>query len=132
MKTRKPLISDKSVNEQEHFHYFSITAPVFDKGNNVNGFVMVQIRIDYMENVLSILTPDHSVKVENKERETIMEINSDYKQPEDDTWVTIPLDEASWRLHVKVHPDMETFDYKPLIGGLAYGTRAVHNDYSRK
>ncbi|CAH0345870.1 PAS domain-containing sensor histidine kinase [Bacillus sp. CECT 9360] len=124
--TKKPVISDKRVNEQENFNYFSISAPILDKENNVSGFVMAKIRIDYMENVMSILTPDYSIRVENKENESILEINPENKQPEDNNWVIIPLDEGSWHLHVKVNPNMETFDYKSFISGLIYAVIVAH------
>ncbi|RFU69931.1 PAS domain-containing sensor histidine kinase [Bacillus sp. V59.32b] len=124
--TKKPVVSDKLVNEQETFNYFSITAPILDTENNVNGFVMAQIRIDYMENVMSILTPDYTVSVENKENKSILEINPDNKQAENNNSVIIPFDEVSWHLHVKMDPEMKMFDYKSLISGLIYAVIVAH------
>jgi two-component system, sporulation sensor kinase D len=97
--TKKPVVVDYKEKGATSFEYFSIASPILDSSNNIQGFLLAQIRLDYIENLMRILTPDYTVIVENKNGEEIFSFENGPTAPVQE-WIRIPLEEISWTLFV--------------------------------
>ncbi|WP_158555895.1 ATP-binding protein [Peribacillus glennii] len=125
--TRKPIISEKRMDGKGTFSYFTISSPILNERNNVTGFLLAQVRIDYMENVMAILTPDYKVEVVNKQRFSILRVNHENNGDiNEGKWITIPADEVSWSIRVKMPPKKESMDYRSVMIGTVFGLIVTH------
>ncbi|OIK14481.1 PAS domain-containing sensor histidine kinase [Bacillus sp. MUM 13] len=127
---RTALLTKSTVVEDEREHidgydYFSVSAPILDEEREVEGFVLARIRLDYMENVMKILTPDYSVKLQNKSGGSLIRINPQSTLSAG-SWTAGTLDEVPWRLSVKPDKNFPVVDYRAFFYFAIFGLIITH------
>jgi two-component system, sporulation sensor kinase D len=125
LKTKKTIVSNKKESEGDKYTFFTISTPILNKEGQVAGFLMAQLRIDYMANVMRILTPDHTVKIANKQGGPLLVINQSGRS-EITHWVKIPVDEVSWNIYVGLPENYKLLDYKSLATFFIFGLIISH------
>ncbi|MGM9923261.1 MAG: ATP-binding protein [Bacillus sp. (in: firmicutes)] len=84
--------------------YVSICKPVLDEHESISSFILVQLKLGYIQNVLELLTPQIAVKITDQKGEEILTINKGLQ--EGDFQQSIPFDDIPWTLHLN-HPDQD-------------------------
>ncbi|MFD6440406.1 ATP-binding protein [Peribacillus sp. NPDC060186] len=114
VETQKAVVVGKRELNNSNFSYFTIFAPILDHDKKVQGFLLAHIRLDYMENVLKMLIPDQTVKLETSNKTRILDINAE-GVTEHSTWVKVPLTEVDWTLSVKMPDRLNTINMNVFL-----------------
>lgn len=99
-KTKKAQVS--VVRENNYRKLLSVCNPIIKKDSDISGFLLVQLKLDYIENVLRLLTPQIAVKITDEKNKEIFTINNDLKSGPYQQ--ILPFDDLPWMLHIN-HPN---------------------------
>ncbi|MFJ7829866.1 ATP-binding protein [Peribacillus sp. NPDC097284] len=105
--TQKAVMAHKTGIDDLNCTCFTIFAPILEKDKEVRGFLLVQIKFDYLKNILNTLSPEQTVKLQTNEREKVVDINIGNVNPSS-RWMTLPLTEAEWSISVKMLEKKDT------------------------
>lgn len=111
LKTKDTIISNRYETLINRQKVIGMATPILDEERNLNGLIVAHLRIDYIQNVMKILTPDTKIIVYNGTSNPMMKIN--VKNPPenfDQTWVSKPIERLPWSIYVKV-PERKYQDF---------------------
>lgn len=93
------------------YHYYlqngqkviSLSVPILDNDNNLLAVIVSLLRIDSVENILNILTPEAEILLINHQNETLLKFNlkSD-TNIEKSSWISLPLERIPWMIKVRI------------------------------
>ncbi|MEH6944300.1 ATP-binding protein [Bacillus sp. JJ722] len=92
------------VREANYQNLITVCNPILDQIDNISGFLLVQLKLDYIQNVLELLTPKIAVKITDQFDTEIFTVNDHLKQG--DYQQSIPFEDIPWTLHLN-HPQHE-------------------------
>ncbi|WP_019242507.1 MULTISPECIES: PAS domain-containing sensor histidine kinase [Bacillus] len=95
---KKTYVSSKKETDTRNQDFFFICKPILKQHDEILGYIIVQLRLDYIKNVLELLTPNTEMKLTDNQNHNILSINSDKK--DNNFQETIPFEEVSWTLHI--------------------------------
>lgn len=78
--------------------FLFICQPVFNENNEAGGYLLAQLRIDYIKNVLELLTPNIAIVIKDNKKDVIFTLNEDLKQGKYDQ--VIPFEDVPWMLEI--------------------------------
>jgi two-component system, sporulation sensor kinase D len=109
LKTNDTVISSHVETLKNGQKILGLAAPVFNEHHERVALLVAHLRIDYMTNLMRILTPDSKLYVINGTENPFVKINMTKKDLKDVTsWVTIPMDRLPWNIKVKLtDPDIK-------------------------
>ncbi|MGA5688009.1 ATP-binding protein [Cytobacillus pseudoceanisediminis] len=82
-----------------------IGKPVFNDNGDVISIIVAHMRVDYVQNIMRLLTPEARLSVLNSERETIMDINMNGDSSfSSQNSISIPIDRLPWSVKVELPP----------------------------
>lgn len=82
-----------------------IGKPVFNDNGDVISIIVAHMRVDYVQNIMRLLTPEARLSVLNSERETIMDINMNGDSSfSSHNSISIPIDRLPWSVKVELPP----------------------------
>ncbi|MGN7174690.1 two-component sensor histidine kinase [Paenibacillus sp. FSL R5-0490] len=82
-----------------------IGKPVLNDDGDVISIIVAHMRVDYVQNIMRLLTPDARLSVLNSKRETIMDINMNGDSSfSSQNSITIPIDRLPWSVKVEFPP----------------------------
>ncbi|WHY87889.1 sensor histidine kinase [Neobacillus novalis] len=103
IKTKDTIISGQEEILRNNQRIIGLAKPVLDGKENLKAILVADLRIDYMRNLIKVLTPETKLYVVNGEKKTILEMNVSENDWNDDThWVTTTLDRLPWSIKVKM------------------------------
>ncbi|MFJ7747300.1 ATP-binding protein [Peribacillus sp. NPDC097295] len=105
--THKPLVVSKPELDDLNCNCFTMFSPLLENEEKVQGFLMVHIAFDYVENIMKILLPNQTVKLQASNGDRILDVNIE-EATSNSRWVSIPLSEADWSLSVKMPDKVDT------------------------
>ncbi|MGN1402198.1 MAG: ATP-binding protein [Bacillus sp. (in: firmicutes)] len=94
----KPHISERIENNGSKGAYFYICKPTMKEDRQINSIVYMELRLDYIKNVLETLTPELSMKLTGLTGPEILLLNSDSSEITYDTHVM--FSSVPWILHI--------------------------------
>ncbi|GHH98398.1 ATP-binding protein [Neobacillus kokaensis] len=102
IETKDIIISNHVEILQNNQRIISLATPVLTQDNELKGIFIADLRIDYMKNLMKVLTPDTKLFVANGKNILLkMNVNDDGLKKED-KWVTYPMDKLPWNIKVKI------------------------------
>ena len=116
IQTKDSIISNHEEKLVSGQRVIGLGRPVFNEEGEVKSIIVAHLRIDYIENIMRLLTPDTRLSVINAYGATIMDINKD-KATEfnKDQTLTIPINRISWSIKVELpERDMKLIAKKAL------------------
>lgn len=113
-KNQDVFVSTQSEENNPGFKYMSIYAPILNKDDQLEGFILTQIGLDYLNKHLDLLMPGQTVKLETDSGESVLEINNE-DASSDDSWLRVPLTETNWHLSVKMPKQIHTAKMNDLL-----------------
>ncbi|MFJ7728851.1 ATP-binding protein [Neobacillus sp. NPDC097160] len=103
IKTKDTIISDHEEILKNNQRIIGLATPVLDENRELKAILIADLRIDYMRNLMKVLTPDTKLFVVNGGKNAILEMNVTTNEMGDDTqWVTSPMDRVPWSIKVKI------------------------------
>ncbi|SFA77117.1 MULTISPECIES: ATP-binding protein [unclassified Bacillus (in: firmicutes)] len=112
IKTKDTIISNRYETLINRQKVIGLASPILDEDRNLNGLMVAHIRIDYIQNVMKILTPDTKILVYNGTANPMMKINIESPpKTYNNSWVSKPIERLPWSIYVKV-PERK---YKSII-----------------
>lgn len=99
---KKTYVSSEKETDPYNLDFFFICKPLLEDNNSISGYLIASLRLDYIENVLEMLTPQIAVKITDLKNKEILSINEhlkigDYQQ-------SIPFEYVPWKLHLNHSP----------------------------
>ena len=105
--TKKTVISDSYSSRITGQPIFTICVPVSDSKRNVTDYLVAAIQIDYLKNLINLLSPDVYIEVVNQDGKMIF-ASGQASHAEDQKPVSGYLDDISWNM--KVYPNPVTIE----------------------
>lgn len=105
--TKKTVISDSYSSRITGQPIFTICVPVLDSKENVTDYLVAAIQIDYLKNLINLLSPDVYIEVINQGGKMIF-TSGQASHAKDQKPVSGYLDDISWNM--KVYPNHVTIE----------------------
>ncbi|WP_083427905.1 sporulation kinase KinD [Bacillus sp. FMQ74] len=105
--TKKTVISDSYSSRITGQPIFTICVPVLDSKQNVTDYLVAAIQIDYLKNLINLLSPDVYIEVVNQDGKMIF-ASGQASHVKDQKPVSGYLDDISWNM--KVYPNPVTIE----------------------
>ncbi|EKN66428.1 histidine kinase phosphorylating Spo0A [Neobacillus bataviensis LMG 21833] len=101
--TKDTIISKHEEILKNNQRIIGLAKPVLDENGELKAILIADLRIDYMRNLIKVLTPETKLYVVNGGKTAILEMNVTNEEIRDDnTWVTSPMDRIPWSIKVKI------------------------------
>ncbi len=101
--TKDTLISSEEEILKNNQQIIGLGSPVLDENNHLQSIIVADLRIDYMRNLMKVLTPQTKLCVVNGEDHMILYLNVVRSDLRDNTqWVTSPMERLPWSIKVKI------------------------------
>ncbi|OCA87069.1 PAS domain-containing sensor histidine kinase [Pseudobacillus wudalianchiensis] len=97
--TKDTAVSDEAETLSNNQPVIAIATPVM-KDEHVEAVIVSHIRLDYMKNIMRMLTPEYSISVENAKQIPIFSVNEKVDAEENRHTVEYPLAQLPWNLIV--------------------------------
>ncbi|WP_170006777.1 ATP-binding protein [Bacillus fonticola] len=99
---KKTTISESVYELDKGQEVWAVASPITSPSNEVQGMVVSLLRTDSIRNILTVLTPNHSVVLLNGQGQPMIDLSkySMIGQP----WKSIPLERLPWVLNVQLVP----------------------------
>ena len=106
-------VSDKITGENDSYSYFFICKPILNEDSSIEGFLHVELRLDYIRNVLEMLTPNVAGKITNQQQQPILLLNEDQDHNSYD--MSVPFTDVPWVLHINIQDEKEVLNFNALL-----------------
>lgn len=106
-KNKKTVITDSYSSRITGQPIFTICVPVLDEKKNVTDYLVAAIQIDYLQNLINLLSPDVYIEVVNENNKMIFS-SGQASHARDQKPVSGYLDDISWNM--KVYPNPVTIE----------------------
>ncbi|MGG3737121.1 ATP-binding protein [Aeribacillus pallidus] len=114
LKTKRTVVSPQPEYFPKGQLVFAVAAPII-QSNNVIGAVIAHIRIDYLQNIINILTPEEDVQIVYHNNQII---HSSAKE----TVVSIVLENIPWQIVVESELSLSDVNKSTIFYGLCVFT----------
>ncbi|WP_100330729.1 PAS domain-containing sensor histidine kinase [Bacillus xiapuensis] len=104
--TKNTAVSEEAETLVNNQPVIAIATPVM-KNQQVKAILVSHIRLDYMKNIMRLLTPEHSIAFENAKQIPIFSINQTKELSEDGNYLRYPLAQLPWSLVIASEPSEE-------------------------
>lgn len=80
-----------------------IAKPVLNNKNKLQYILVALLRVDYVQNVMKVLTPESKLFVTNQNDKVVMSFNvKEGNQQNNKDWLTVPIDRLPWEINIKI------------------------------
>jgi len=117
-------ISDKINGEDESYSYFFVCKPILNEESSIEGFLHVQLRLDYITNVLEMLTPNVVGKITDQQQEPILLLNEEQDHNSYD--MSIPFTDVPWVLHINIGEEKLVMKVNSLLNFIIFFIIIAH------
>lgn len=97
--TKQPVISSAHTGSITGRYIVTIATPVL-KSNEVEGVLLHSLRLDYLENVIKVLTPDEILRVIDSSGQELIKTNDDFHSINSDI-IRTELANVNWTVEAK-------------------------------
>ncbi|MGG1400204.1 ATP-binding protein [Bacillus salipaludis] len=103
IKTKDTIISNHQEITQNNQRILGLATPVLDENHHVLAILVAHLRIDYMQNLMKVLTPKSKLVVVNGDNKPIVKLNvKDSTINDENNWIHLPMDRLPWNIKVKI------------------------------
>ncbi|MFT8323319.1 MAG: ATP-binding protein, partial [Bacillus sp. (in: firmicutes)] len=100
IETKDTVISNEQQLLSNGQKVIGLAKPIIKKNNELDAILVIYIRIDYLLNIMNILTPNENIAILNANNDSIININS-YIATNKNT-ISMPIDHLPWRIQVEI------------------------------
>lgn len=104
MLTKDIVISNKKMVSENGQYLIGLAAPVINENDELIAISVIFLRLDYIENIMKVLTPESSLFVLSSDNEPLIKFNigAHNESLSKGKWITMPIDRLPWKIKVKV------------------------------
>ncbi|WP_338753787.1 ATP-binding protein [Bacillus sp. FJAT-52991] len=95
--TKDTAVSDEVETLSNNQAVLAVATPVL-KNEQVEAIIVSHIRLDYMKNIMRVLTPEHSIFFENAKQVPVFSVNERPEASKDELSLKYPLSQLPWNL----------------------------------
>lgn len=117
-------ISNKITGEENAYSYFFICKPILNDASSIEGFLHVQLRLDYIKNVLEMLTPNVAGKITDQQQQPILLLNEEQDHNSYD--LSIPFTDVPWVLHINIKEEKTVMKVNSLLNFIIFFIIVAH------
>lgn len=104
-KTKDIIISNDFERLKNGQKVIGLGRPVLNENGHIQFIIVAHLRVDYMQNIMRLLTPDTKLAIINSSGSVIMDINmSDSTNLNLKNAITLPIDRLPWSIQVEIPP----------------------------
>jgi two-component system, sporulation sensor kinase D len=111
LQTKKTSISEAYFNEENDQFIVTIASPVFHHSDEIRAFLVADLRLDYIENIIKLVNPDLSLKIYDMNHIVIAQTKPRTNDDDKEFTVTSYLNNVPWLIAAKPL----TLDYQKLF-----------------
>jgi len=101
LKTKDTVISNKVELQKNSQRIIGLATPVLDEQQNLKAILVAYLRMDYIQNLMKVLTPKTKLYVANGENKPILRLNiTNQDLQSKDNWVNVSIDQLPWQMNV--------------------------------
>lgn len=102
-KSKKSVITDDihTVSDRLELNIFT---PVYDSEGRTTNFLLASIRVDYLKNIMNVLSPELYIKILNQKNQIVFTAGHSPPEKPDGGTVDAFLDQIDWKLEVYPEP----------------------------
>ena len=103
IKTKDTILSDQEEILKDSQRIIGLATPVLDENRELKAILIADLRIDYMRNLMRVITPETKLIVANGGKNPILEMNvTNIEEGDNTNWVTSQMDRIPWSIKVKI------------------------------
>ena len=102
IRTKDTIISNQIETLINGHHVIGIAKPVLDEKQNFLFIIITYLKVDYIQNILKMMTPEDHLIITNANDKTIMQVNHSGKMKEQKYYYSLPIDRIPWEIHVLI------------------------------
>lgn len=95
--TKDTAVSDEVETLSNNQAVIAVATPVL-KNEQVDAMIVSHIRLDYMKNIMRVLTPEHSIFFENAKQIPVFSVNERPEASKNELSLKYPLSQLPWNL----------------------------------
>jgi len=99
IKSKATTVSNKTDYLLDGQKVIGIAKPVLDEQQHVVNLIIAFLRVDYLSNVMEMLTPKRNISIINEENQTIISINKPISQ--NTATIALPMNSLPWKIIVE-------------------------------
>jgi two-component system, sporulation sensor kinase D len=100
--TKDTIISNQVETLINGHPVIGIAKPVLDEKQNFLFIIITYLKVDYIQNILKMMTPEDRLIITNANDKTIMQVNHSGKMKEQKHYYSLPIDRIPWEVHVMI------------------------------
>ncbi|WP_445488591.1 ATP-binding protein [Niallia sp. 03133] len=100
IKTKDTVISNKQQMLNNGQIVIGLAKPIMNANKKLEYILVVYLRVDYLLNIMRILTPNENIAILNANNESIMNVNA-YIASNKKT-ISVPIDHLPWKIQVEI------------------------------
>ncbi|XJZ28305.1 ATP-binding protein [Bacillota bacterium Lsc_1132] len=100
--TKDTVISNHLETLDNGQKIIGLAVPVMDENHKLNAILVAHLKMDYIANLMKVLTPDSELIVTNGNNNVIINVNSSKQSLSAGEWVKVPINHLPWNINVKI------------------------------
>ncbi|MFD2443310.1 ATP-binding protein [Bacillus sp. CGMCC 1.16607] len=104
IKSKDSIISDYSEMMINNQRVVGLATPVIDDHQHLKAIILANLRIDYIENTMRVLSPEEKIKVISSSNNEMISLNDKSKIKNVKEWISVPIEQLPWTIKVKIAP----------------------------
>ncbi|WP_374720615.1 ATP-binding protein [Peribacillus tepidiphilus] len=109
--TKRSIVLDQKQWNEKNQTFLSIGSPVLNEKGDIQGFIVGRLRLDYIENIMSQITPEYIISITDRATGKLAILKKQNKY----THLFIPLNNASWTIHLVNAKNHQGIDKRNFI-----------------
>lgn len=104
IQTKDIIISSNQEVLKDGQKVIGIANPVLDNQKNLQFITVALLRVDYVQNIMNVLTPDTEILIMNANNDPVLSLNMEENAniTSDEQWISKPVSRLPWVINVKI------------------------------
>jgi two-component system, sporulation sensor kinase D len=113
----KDIIISADVNTlKNNQKVIGLASPVLDEHDHLTFITLALLRVDHLQNIMKILTPETPIVILNQKDQVIIDFDSEQLFKQGGHWVSTPMNQLPWMIKVKVDEEAARSNIPFLVG----------------
>lgn len=118
IRTKDIIISSEVNTLKNNQKVIGLASPVLDEQDRLKFITLALLRVDHVQNIMEILTPETPIVILNQEKNVIIDFDSEHLYKQGGHWVSKPMNQLPWLIEVKVDEEAAHTNISQLVGTL--------------
>ncbi len=102
VKLNDTVISNQPETVKNGQTVIGLAVPVSNENNTLKALFVAQLKLDYIANLMKVLTPDSELVISNGTNAVITTASELHPSLKNGEWVKVPIDHLPWNVNVKI------------------------------